>query len=110
MNHNVMNVANAIDHKIKQLEQMRGEIKKRTEDKATAISEYDKALSIRIVMLRENGTPTTIIEKIAKGDCWEARYKLELSEGMYKSLISNMNCVQAELNGLQSINRHLSEI
>ena len=110
MNHNVINVANAIDHKIKQLEQMRAAIKQRATDKAMAISEYDKALAKSILMLREKGHPTTIIEKVAKGECWSARYDMELADGLYKSLISNMNCVQAELNGLQSINRHLSEI
>ena len=110
MKHDVINIANAIDEKIQQLEIMRSEIKNRTENKAKAISEYDKALALEIVRLRDEGTPSTIVEKIAKGNCYKQRYDLELAEGLYKSLISNMNCVQAELNGLQSINRHLSEI
>jgi len=110
MEHNVMNVANAIDFKISQLEQMRGAIKQRATDKAKAISEYDKVLAKHIILLREDGHPTTIVEKLAKGQCYSERYDMELADGLYKSLISNMNCVQAELNGLQSINRHLSEI
>ena len=110
MNHNIINVANAIDDKIQQLEKMRAEIRSRTVDKAKAISEYDKALAKSIFILRENGNPVSIVEKLAKGECFKERYDLELADGLYKSLISNMNCVQAELNGMQSINRHLSEI
>ncbi len=111
MNHTVMNVANAIDHKIQQLEQMRGEIKGRATNKAKAISEYDKALAKQILIQKEQlGYPVTLAEKLAKGKCYSERYDMELADGLYKSLISNMNCVQAELNGLQSINRHLSEL
>jgi len=110
MEHNVINIANAIDHKIKQLEIMRAEIKGRATSKATAISEYDKALTKHMILLREKGNPVTIVEKLAKGECWSERYDMELADGMYKSLISNMTCIQAELNGLQSINRHLSEL
>ena len=109
MDHTPMNIASAIDSKIQLLEQMRFELRKRTEEKAKAISDYDKHLMLKMVQLRES-YPATLVEKIAKGECWEQRYKLELAEGLYKSLISNIDCVQAELNGLQSINRHLSEL
>ena len=53
--------------------------------------------------------PATIIEKTAKGICWQARLDMEKADALYKSLISNIDSVQAELNGFQSINRHLSE-
>ena len=110
MEHNVINIANAIDHKIKQLEIMRAEIKGRAIAKAEAISNYDRSLTKHIILLKEKGSPTTIVEKIARGECWSERYDMELADGLYKSLISNMTCIQAELNGLQSINRHLSEL
>jgi len=102
-------VAKAIEGKIELLESMRVQIRKRAEEKARAISEYDKALSISMIRLREN-YPTTMVEKLAKGECSEKRYELELAGGLYKSLISNIDSVQSELNGLQSINRHLSEL
>jgi hypothetical protein len=110
MNHNVISIAKTIEFKINQLEEMRVQIRARAENKATAISNYDKALAKSIFLLREKGHPTTIIKELAKGECYEARYEMELADGLYKSLTSNMNCLQAELNGWQSINRHLSEI
>lgn len=110
MEYNVINVANAIEFKIKRLEEMRGQIRKRAEDKAEAISEYDKAMAKQIFILRENGHPSTLIKELAKGKCFQERYDMELADGLYKSIISNMNAIQAELNGWQSINRHLSEL
>jgi len=106
----VIKIAHLIKSKVELLERMRGEIRDRAETKALAISEYDKALSITILKEKENGTPVSIIDKVSKGKIYEKRYELELADGLYKSLISNINSIQAELNGLQSINRHLSEL
>ena len=110
---------NAIESKIKILEKMRTEIKSRAEQKANTISEYDKQLAITIIKLKNNNIkewegeeivnlPATLIEKIAKGICSQSRNNMEIADGMYKSVISNIDSVQAELNGYQSINRHLS--
>lgn len=100
------------------LQKMRAEIKGRSLRKSTAISNYDKALAITIIKLR-NGIeiefegekvkdpPTTIMEKIAKGIIWKERLEMEEADSEYKSLITNIETVKAELNGLQSINRHL---
>ncbi len=109
MEHNVINIADAIEHKIYELEDMRGKISKLVEDKAKAISQYDKAMAREIFLLRDKGTSVSIVDKMARGKCVSQRYDMELAEGLYKALISNMNCLQAELNGWQSINRHLSE-
>lgn len=110
---------NAIEDKIKLLEKMRAEIKSRAEQKAITISEYDKQLAITIIKLKNNNItewegenivnlPATLIEKIAKGICSRARNDMEIADGLYKSVISNIDSVQAELNGYQSINKHLS--
>ena len=100
------------------LQEMRGVIAERTIRKSNAIALYDKVLATTMVKLR-NGLevefegqkildpPVTIIEKIAKGICWKERLELEQAEGEYKSLITNIETVKAELNGLQSINKHL---
>jgi hypothetical protein len=47
---------------------------------------------------------------VAKGICSQARNDMEIADGLYKSVISNIDSVQAELNGLQSINRHLDQL
>ena len=97
---------------------MRAEIKNRAKARAETISNYERQISVTIIKLK-NGVrfevdgeeiqnpPVTIIEKIAKGICYESKLDMELAEGEYKSLITNIETVKAELNGLQSINRHL---
>lgn len=110
MEHNVVNIADAIEHKIYELEKMRKDINQLVINKANAISGYDKAMAREIFLLREKGTSVSIIDKMARGKCVSQRYDMELAEGLYKALISNMQCLQAELNGWQSINRHLSNL
>jgi hypothetical protein len=45
---------------------------------------------------------------VARGDVSEYKYKMELAETGYKSLIVKINAIQAEMNAYQSIYRHLS--
>ena len=101
-----------------QLFKMRSEIKNRALQKSKTIAEYDKALGKTMLSLR-NGVemsldeetikdpPTTIIEKISKAIVWKERLAMEEADLLYKSLITNIETVKAQLNGLQSINRHL---
>ena len=56
MSHNVINIANAIDHKISELEKMRALIKERATTKAKAISEYDKAMA-KTIFNQDTCTP-----------------------------------------------------
>ena len=118
MHDHIPDIANQILKAKHKLTEMRGVIAERTIRKSKAIANYDKALALTIVKLR-NGVemefegqkilnpPVTIMEKIAKGICWKERLELEEAEGEYKSLITNIETVKAELNGLQSINKHL---
>jgi hypothetical protein len=116
-----ISIALRIDDKIKLLERMRVEIRERAEKKAIAISEYDKAIAITLIKLKNKvemtlddqkviNPPASIMEKIAKGICFKERLEAEKSDALYKSLISNIDSVQAELNGLQSVNRHLDNL
>jgi len=114
-------IAKKIESKIAMIQKYRGELKDRAERKSKAIAMYDKFLALTIIKLRNGAEvefegqlikdpPVTIIEKIAKGICFEHKLELEDAESSYKSLITNIDCVQAELNGLQSINRHLDSL
>ena len=121
MSEEVVNLSDEILRKNQILENMRREIRGRSERKAKAISNYDKRLALIMIKLR-NGvditfegqqvkdTPTTIIEKIARGMCWKERLEMEEADAEYKSLITNIETVKAEMNGLQSINKHLGQI
>lgn len=117
----IIEVANAIQDKIKLLERMRMEIKERAERKAIAITNYYKKKTSLIFQLK-NGkeieyeglyimNPTAgVISEIIKGLCWKELMEKERADAEYKSLISNIDSVQAELNGLQSVNRYLDKI
>lgn len=99
------------------LAKMRGSLKKFSDAKAVAISEYDKALALTMIKLK-NGMitefegqhidtlPATLIEKIAKGICYKESLAIESAEGTYKSAITAIESLKAELNGYQSINRY----
>lgn len=114
----ITEIAQKILSKNEELEKMRGVVKERAARKSEAIANYDKELAIVMIKLR-NGVeidfegqkildpPTTIIEKISKGVCWKAKLELEQADSEYKSVITNMESVRAELNGLQSINKFL---
>jgi hypothetical protein len=116
----VTQVAKAIEEKIKLLEMGREALKEKALAKAKAISEYEKALTLTIIKLR-NGVefefegerivnpPTTLIEKIAKGICFNEKLQMEEAEAEYKVVITKLEAIEAELNGYQSINRYLSE-
>ena len=114
----ITDIANQILTAKNKLTEMRRFIAERSVRKSKAIAEYDKVLATTIIKLK-NGVAiefegqtiqdpgATITEKIAKGICWKERLELEQAEGEYKSLITNIETVKAELNGLQSINKNL---
>lgn len=116
----VLEIAQEIKKKIDLLEIMRKEIRERGEAKARAIAEYEKSLAVTIIQLK-NGVQmelegqmiqnpgATITEKIARGITWEKKIEMEKCEALYKSLICNIDSVQAEINALQSLNRYLDK-
>jgi len=115
-------LANEIKQKINLLEKMRKEIRERAENKAISGANYDRALAVTILQIKngkpiefeneliDNKLPANLIEKIAKGICWKEKLETDKAEALYKSLISNIDSVQSELNGLQSCNRYLERV
>ena len=107
----VMKVKDCIEKIISEIGHCRREIETKGNARARAISNYDKQLKIAIVVLREEGKfPATLIEKIAKGVCCDHREQLELAEVGYKACISNLEALKAQLNGYQSIYKHLDSV
>ena len=107
-----------IEAKIAELEQERALVMDQAEAKAFSSSEYDKSYAITVLKLREHlitewaevpvrDLPVTLILSVAKGICYKEAYSRDLAEGIYKGLISNMDALKSELNGLQSINRYI---
>lgn len=114
----VIKVAEQIEIKISQIDKIRSVISERGKLKAKCLSNYDKAIAITILKLK-NGVemelegekivnpPTTIIEKISKGICWQEKLNMEEADISYKSAITNLDAVQSQLNALQSINKYI---
>ena len=75
--------------------------------KAEAIGTYRKKLGQEIMRLTSQGVKVTIIKELAHGTCWKEKQDCVLAEELYKGLIVTINCLVAELNGMQSYNRNL---
>ncbi|KKN75907.1 hypothetical protein LCGC14_0376150 [marine sediment metagenome] len=75
--------------------------------KARAMADYDKELGRKVGALRASGTAVSIIDKKAKGETSEMLYKRIVAEESLKAHYSRMGQLEAQLNGLQSLNKHL---
>lgn len=116
----MLRISDEIKAKIDELESMKKNLELLATEKARSSAEYEKTLAVTIMALR-NGKkfllsdetivdpPVSIIEKIAKGICWEESIKSDMAESAYKNSLQIINMTEAQLNGFQSINRHLSE-
>jgi len=114
----VIPVANRIERKISELVDARKGLAALARKKAMTAGAYAKKLAVVVVQLRNgqkltiNGhtitdPPVSIIEKLAKGVCSEEQIAMDLAEAQYKMAVEQLDCIRAELNGYQSINRHL---
>lgn len=104
----ITKVAERIEGLIKAIGLARREIEAKGLEKAKTIALYDVKLGSAIQTLREEGNfPATLIEKIAKKLCADEREKMETADILYKACISNLQAMMAQLNGYQSIFRHL---
>lgn len=114
----LIQISEQITKKIKEIDAIRAEIKQRGEEKAKTSSVYDMEIAKYLIGLK-NGReyelsgekikdpPASIMEKTAKGLAWEEKLLMDTAEANYKSCISNLEAVKAQLNGLQSIFRNL---
>jgi len=114
----IVEVANQIQTKIRQLALGRDIIKERAREKADAVGEYEKEIAKTLIGLK-NGKeftlegetikdpPASITEKIARGICYQEKINAELKEMEYKNAIIGMQSLESELMGYQSIFRHL---
>jgi len=111
-------VAEQLSSKIAEIDIIRKEIKERGEQKSQKITDYERGMAIVIIKL-ENGVSfnldgeeiknpsKSILEKVAKGICWQEKLEMEKADANYKSIITNLQAVMAQLNALQSLNRYL---
>lgn len=114
----IIKVRDCIEKLISEIGRTRREIEDKGRAKAKAISNYDRKMAVTLATLRNSETyelagktykqpPVSILEKLAKGICSEERFAMEVAESGYKACSSNLQALMAQLNGYQSIFRHL---
>lgn len=117
----IITIAQKIENKILELDVFLEKLKNVGEIKSKTIVEYDKTITITLLKLRNGliteldgikiiNPQTTILEKLAKGICFKESLEKEKADVAYKSLLTTIEAIEAQLNGYQSINRHLKEI
>lgn len=116
----IIQINQEIQNKIKLLEKGRALLEEQAITKSQTIAEYEKHLAVTIIQLKNGkeiefegetivNPPATIIEKIARGICYQDKLEMDKAEAMYKATITKIQSIQAELNGYQSIFRHLEK-
>ena len=114
----VIEVSNKIEETINKIQKTLLEIKERAENRARSLAEYENAIAITILKLKNgkinkyqgediSSLPATLIEKTARGMCMEQCFTKDKAEAEYKNVCMGLQALQAILNGYQSINRHL---
>jgi hypothetical protein len=111
---------NEIRNKIAEIKEARRGIFNAAKEKGASISNYDRAIAITMAKLRlgmitqitdpETGEmieiknfPASVLPQLAKGICWMECGRKEEAEALYKAILSNIEAIKAELNGLQTI-------
>ena len=118
---NLIDISNEIQNKIKEIDDIRHSIKERGEKKAQTIAEYEKSIAITLIRLKNSdkfelegqeiyNPPASIMDKLARGICWQNKLEMEKAEALYKSAITNLDATMAQMNALQSLNRYLDKI
>ena len=78
--------------------------------KAETARAYDVCLATTMARLKMEGSPTTTVEKLSKGDqqvSASLRDKIVAEESV-KAHYSRLDNLKAQMNAYQSMNRHLS--
>jgi len=107
MKNSVESVAAEIQLTIGKIEKTLDTIKEYADKKATTIAEYEKALSIAVLRLKTEGEYVSVIDRLARGDCWKQKLEADKAESYYRNAIKGLEAFEAILNGWQSIFRHL---
>jgi translation elongation factor P/translation initiation factor 5A len=110
-----------IEEKIELLEKGRAKLEQAGFEKAEQTSLYEKTLAKTIMRLK-NGEelelegekikepPTTILEKIARGLCYQEKMNADLAETNYRSIIIKIQAIESELNAYQSLYKTQIEV
>jgi hypothetical protein len=114
-------ISEEIKKRIEQLDELKADIFKASRAKAMSSVEYDRKLAMVMVQLR-NGVefeidgvkvqdlPSGLIEKVAKGLCYQEALAAEVGESRYKAVACAISATESQMNGLLNMNRHQTEM
>ena len=84
---------------------------KRSDDliqiKADSMRVYDKAIAVNSAVHKSHGMAVTMIKDQAKGDASQLLCEMIVAQEALKAHFCRPDYLKAQLNGYQSINRHL---
>jgi len=113
-------IAEQIEKYILRINREKDKLPELAKRKAETLAEYERQLAITILRLKNGdissfegqevgSLPATLIEKTAKGMCWKERLETDFAEANYKAVITNIQALEAQLNGYQSLYKYLRE-
>ena len=109
----IIEINKEITKNILLLRQTVDSLRLRANDKAKAIGEYEKAIAVTMLKLR-NGEVVNLdgeevsygsatgLEKIAKGVCYKESIARDIAESNYKNATIALQAIQTIINALQS--------
>lgn len=71
---------------------------------------YRMELAKRIIELRADKMPATLIADVARGDVADLKFQRDLAADTYRSALASMEALKVEINALQSIAKYQSEV
>jgi hypothetical protein len=95
---------------IKNLRQSSEKIFEVAKEKAETERDYRKALAVRIMELKDNKLPATLIPDLARGDTADIKFKRDLAEFKYNSARDFIEAQQTAISAFQSILRYQEDV
>ncbi len=110
----MQNIAQTMTKIIDELGVRRKQIEQLGVDRAKTEAKYDKHTTITMAELEHGATcmisetditskTATGLKEKAKGICWEYKQEMMIAESAYKACITNIDCLKAQLNAMQSL-------
>lgn len=93
-----------LKERVEKLDLALRELRKRGESYATAERDYKCALSKKILQLRADGYPATLIADLSRGDKEIAlcRFNRDIAQTMYKAALEAINVYKLEIRVLEN--------
>lgn len=93
-----------------QLAQTRGQLRRLAEYKALSEANYRRELAKRILELRTDKLPVSIISDIARGELWELKLLRDKSDALYRAEQDSLSALQTQARILTQIHEWTDKV